>query len=274
MKNFVCRNCGNTVKRPSAPLKCDACGQQRVGLFKSADGPSKPAMNIAPPPPPLDAAAAANISAPAARPQTPALPRPATSQPARPRLPSKPARCRSCHLPSSRPLAASGERSARAFATRLDRRRPAGIDVPSPVIGSTTMTMGRLFRLRAPPRPACAPVLRAALGGSFAGVRGRIDARARRPTPLTTATPGGPGSIAWRYPRAAGQGRVALTKPVRRRQGTHLCRCGSIVAGLVEEGGQLQVLWGPDGGHIPGSPSLGPDGRSAACTRTTANCTA
>jgi outer membrane protein assembly factor BamB len=65
MKTFVCKNCGATVRRPTPPLRCEACGQQRVGLFKPGDAtspiatpplvpsPLQPSSHTAPPSPSL-----------------------------------------------------------------------------------------------------------------------------------------------------------------------------------------------------------------------------
>lgn len=60
LKTFVCRECGAQVRRISAPLRCEACGAQRVGLFRSqAD---EPAASTSP------AAASPTPAAPAAKP--------------------------------------------------------------------------------------------------------------------------------------------------------------------------------------------------------------
>ena len=57
MKTYVCANCGVEVRRPAPPLSCQACGQQRIGLFreKTATGSppaGTPATPSAPTPPP------------------------------------------------------------------------------------------------------------------------------------------------------------------------------------------------------------------------------
>ena len=88
MKTFVCVNCGVEVRRPTPPLSCQSCGQQRIGLFRekpaggapSAPGPARPApAGGAPPPPgpvgPAPAAPAIRSAPPL--PGTPAAPGPA-----------------------------------------------------------------------------------------------------------------------------------------------------------------------------------------------------
>ena len=46
MKTFVCVNCGVEIRRPTPPLSCQSCGQQRIGLFRekpAGAGPAAPA---------------------------------------------------------------------------------------------------------------------------------------------------------------------------------------------------------------------------------------
>ncbi|HEX3658350.1 MAG TPA: PQQ-binding-like beta-propeller repeat protein [Pirellulales bacterium] len=77
LKTFVCRDCGATLRRPSAPLRCEACGAQRVGLFRlqPADAPSAASASPAPPSPkpvPVRAAPAAPAPPPPRVQRTPA----------------------------------------------------------------------------------------------------------------------------------------------------------------------------------------------------------
>jgi outer membrane protein assembly factor BamB len=67
LKVFECRSCGATLRRPSPPLHCPACGQQRVGLFKLQEPAAPPAKPVPPPSPP---------SAKAVAPRPPAVVRP------------------------------------------------------------------------------------------------------------------------------------------------------------------------------------------------------
>jgi len=61
MKIFVCSQCGASVRRPTAPLRCEACGAQRIGLFKEASAapstqaavPSTPSVPLPPSPDPV-----------------------------------------------------------------------------------------------------------------------------------------------------------------------------------------------------------------------------
>ena len=43
MKTFVCKNCNQQIQRPAAPLRCDYCGAQRIGLFRETAGYAPPA---------------------------------------------------------------------------------------------------------------------------------------------------------------------------------------------------------------------------------------
>lgn len=42
MNKYICNNCGTETRRLAAPLRCDRCSQQRVGLFKEVDAHAEP----------------------------------------------------------------------------------------------------------------------------------------------------------------------------------------------------------------------------------------
>lgn len=85
MKTFVCVNCGYEVRRPTPPLKCPACGQQRIGLFReqpAGTAPSAPARPVPPAGlPPAPGPVGVALAAPAASPLPSAPPIPGAPPP-------------------------------------------------------------------------------------------------------------------------------------------------------------------------------------------------
>ena len=48
LKTFVCANCGTEVRRPTPPLSCQSCGQQRIGLFREKPAGGAPERDRSP----------------------------------------------------------------------------------------------------------------------------------------------------------------------------------------------------------------------------------
>ncbi len=68
MQTYVCTHCGATQTRPTLPLRCPACGQQRIGLFKPQAQPPAAQAPAAPAPAAQPTAPAPTSKPPSAQP--------------------------------------------------------------------------------------------------------------------------------------------------------------------------------------------------------------
>ncbi|MCE9545242.1 MAG: PQQ-binding-like beta-propeller repeat protein [Planctomycetia bacterium] len=250
MKTFACSHCGAQVRRPTAPLKCDACGQQRIGLFKEV----KAAAGGSPAPPP---------PAP-----TPIAPKPVVAQPppakptiAPPPAPLRPAAPVASAPASPSPPAPSTPAPKAAAPTRVQppaRSAPPPKPISPPSIPAKTASPS-------PPSTPPTPAARkpAAASSSPSAPTARIEpAKPAAPAPAAT----GPGSIAWRFPiQIPGQDYSAASLrncPAVDEAGRIYAAVGRKLFALEERDGAIRSAWEyTTGGQIPGSPALGGDGR-------------
>ena len=230
MKTFVCNNCKTEVRRPTPPLKCASCGQQRVGLFKEVAAGAKAATA---PPAPAKPAPVIKQTPPTIKPPSPPPPvQSALVKPPAPK-PAPPPRQEPAQFPA--PPSIPPAATTKAATPSAPRPRESAPSAPRPAPTAPTQQ-----------RPA---PQQQATGGS-------------RP-PLAPST--GPGSIAWRFPvQIPGQdySAVALRNCVAVEGERMYAAIGSKLYALQERDGALAVVWQyVVGGHIPGSPAIGGDGR-------------
>ena len=266
LKTFECTNCGTQARRVTAPLSCDKCGQKRIGLFKvAADQPAKPAAPEGPAPQstvpvakPVAPSPTATRRAAAPQPEkTPAAPadrpaaRPSPPPAARPTpRPQRDAENPPAQSPS--PSEATKEPAARPAAKPAARPQPAEKPAAKPA---------------ARPQPAEKPAAKPAARPQPAEKPAARPAETKR-TPVSASSSSAPqrNDVVWSFPPQI-PGQDFSTTPLRNSvvmgaEATAYAAIGNRVFAIREVERQPQVVWSYDaGGHIPGSPVVGKDGR-------------
>ena len=239
MKTFVCRNCDAEVRRPTAPLKCDACGQQRIGLFKEM--PAGPPAQSTAGPPAAPTEAGQTAPPPAASPP-PVAPAPPSPPPGAPSTLQQPAAA-STAAPDPRP---PGPPLVPEASADTDPAAPADSESTAPSPEQT------------PPEQTPTPPV----------PKQPTTAQPSAPSPASQAdsAPPAPGPIAWTFPTyIPGQDllRTALRNCVAvDSEDQAYAAIGKKLIAFTGDGPEAEVIWEYDTqGQIPGSPSIGPDGR-------------